>query len=1047
MFVRKLVEKASKKHIGGGINGIREEDVNPRLIFHYGVPAGASSMAYDPIQHILAISTRNGQIKLFGKDNTQALLQSQEAVPSKFLQFMENQGILLNVTVQNHIEVWDIDKKQLCNMHIFNEEITAFSVVQQSFFIYVGDCVGNISVLKLDHTLNHLVYMQYRIPFSKSHAEAAKETAVTCTLQQPMAESKRVLIIFRDGVMSLWGIQESKVVFTAGGNVQHKSLYEPKSVVSACWACAIGSKVVVGYDSGEIFLWAIPLISAEKATPVTNRKESYAAPSVPLFKLNLGYKMDKVPIVSLRWFAGDGRAGRLYVNGFSDHGSSHSFQVIILNDNCESRTIKLMLPLTEACLAMELISGFSDQNKHKENALVLLLKSGRLCLYNDSEIEHYLLKSQSKSSPTLPNQLMVKLPFGDSGITIARLYTCNPASSVPMSEDHIFFAKKYSRLLSIGVKEKDGSPRFSGFSKTKSLLITGHFDGAINIWDASCPLLLPILSIKKQQNFKQSEDGNSSGATPVTSLHFDVSSHILVSGDQNGLVCIIIFKKEQLASENIFSFLQAKQGDNYIVHTVKLKGAVTTIGVNPDSKHFAIGTDKGFVSIIDEEGTSVLYQKQIPSQHYSGIISLQFKKYCQDGSEKNVLFVGLRDSSVFPLEEDTGNALSINYIRTKKPSRALLMEILDASPDGMWISDGQHVSKESSFEETAPKQSLLLLCSENTVRLYSLSHAIQGIKKLCCKKKLSGTCCFASVLCGPSSDVGLILVFDSGKIEIRSLPDLTLLKEASILGSTNSLQKSNLNPNVLCSSSDGELVMVNGDQEIFFFTILYQDLYRNLEYINQVYEKDIVALQEGISSLTKTHKEKKKGVLGMIVKDLKGNKTKHRQEIVAEVPSASTSEELSAIFSTANFSPDIERRDSLTKDGEDVELDIEDIDLDDTKVKHKGRSFAVLNKQKLGKKFQALKGKLKPKRDEKVSSGNYNHEDESVSEIDQIKKKYGFSVSNEASVPKIAESKLRENVRKFQAISDRTSEMENNAQSFSSLANKVLQAAQRERSK
>lgn len=42
----------------------------------------------------------------------------------------------------------------------------------------------------------------------------------------------------------------------------------------------------------------------------------------------------------------------------------------------------------------------------------------------------------------------------------------------------------------------------------------------------------------------------------------------------------------------------AKQGDNYIVHVVKLKGAVTTIAVNPDSKHIAIGTEKGFVSSV-----------------------------------------------------------------------------------------------------------------------------------------------------------------------------------------------------------------------------------------------------------------------------------------------------------------------------------------------------------------------------------------------------------------------------------------------------------------
>ncbi|RRT74314.1 hypothetical protein B296_00019662, partial [Ensete ventricosum] len=97
---------------GGGINGLKAEEVRPRLVFHYGVPPESSSLAYDPIQHILAISTRNGVIKLLGKDDSQALLQSEAAAPSKFLQvlepthcyFMENRGILLNVTSHNHIE-------------------------------------------------------------------------------------------------------------------------------------------------------------------------------------------------------------------------------------------------------------------------------------------------------------------------------------------------------------------------------------------------------------------------------------------------------------------------------------------------------------------------------------------------------------------------------------------------------------------------------------------------------------------------------------------------------------------------------------------------------------------------------------------------------------------------------------------------------------------------------------------------------------------------------------------------------------------------------
>jgi len=136
----------------------------------------------------------------------------------------------------------------------------------------------------------------------------------------------RVLIIFKDGLISLWGIPESKVVYSTGGNTQISSHQEPKKAVTACWGCPYGSKLIVGYSNGEIFIWGIPRLSDQKNVSAMNRKELHATPNLPLFRLNLGYKTDKVPIVSLRYVVGDGRASRLYVNGYSDLGS-HSFQV------------------------------------------------------------------------------------------------------------------------------------------------------------------------------------------------------------------------------------------------------------------------------------------------------------------------------------------------------------------------------------------------------------------------------------------------------------------------------------------------------------------------------------------------------------------------------------------------------------------------------------------------------------------------------------------------------------------------------------------------
>uniref|UniRef100_A0A0D3FYZ6 Lethal giant larvae (Lgl)-like C-terminal domain-containing protein n=1 Tax=Oryza barthii TaxID=65489 RepID=A0A0D3FYZ6_9ORYZ len=979
MFVRKLVEKASKKHRIGGISGLRAEDVSPRLAFHYGVPADAALLAYDPALHVLAVATRNGQIKLFGRDNTQALLQSPSPVPSKFLRFAEGQGVLLNI--------WDIDTKKLCYVHPFEKEITAFSVLQNSFYIYVGDSFGNVSLLKLDLGQTCLVDMPYWIPFSESYGSGANvgnEVEVAFVSPQPLAENNRVLIIFRDGIMSLWDIKTSKVVSLSGKSMQQQSHQEAKAVTSACWACAKGSKIAIGFDSGDIYLWSIPdILNAQNLSSMGNQ-------NLPLQRLNLGYKLDRVSIVSLRWVNSDGKAGRLYVNGFSDH--AYLFQVLILNEESESRIVKMVLPLTEACQGMELVSGLSDPNKHKQSALVLLLKSGQICLYDDSEIERYLLHAQSRSPLALPNYSSVKLPYGDPSITAAKFYTSS-----------------------------------ADIHKTRNLYVTGHLDGTIRFWDASCPLLLQNLMIKQQN------EENSPSGTPITSLQFDMSSSILICGDRSGTVRIITFRKD--SSDNIFSFLHAKQGESYNVRCIKLKGAVTSISLISNSKCVAVGTEKGIVSVVSIEDASILYQKQLECRVSGGIASLQFEMYSHNGYDKDLLLVGMEDSTIYILEEETGKLLNTNPVQTNKPSRALLMQTLELSPDDPSVSD---------THDTVSKESLLLLCTENAIRLFSLSHAIQGTKNIINKKKPNGSCCFASLIHSVSSEIGLLLVFSNGKIEIRSLPDLSILKEASLRGFSYT-RNLNSSSSIACSS-DGEIILVNGEETFFFSTLCQNDIYRHVDSINTIYRKDNSPREES-SYVVKSPREKKKGIFGMIMKDTKASKGKQSDANGDEQFTATTSEELSSIFSCANFAPVSEKRNSSIKDDENIELDIDDINIDDNPQKQKGPHFPGLSKQKISKGFQSLREKLKPRTEEKVNSGNRKPEDDtSVSQVDQIKMKYGYATNDDpTSLPKMIGNKLQENIKKLEGINIRAGDMANGAQSFSAMAKELLRNTKNEK--
>ncbi|CAK9156297.1 unnamed protein product [Ilex paraguariensis] len=827
--------------------------------------------------------------------------------------------------------------------------------------------------------------------------------------------------------------------------------HESKKVTAACWVCPFGSKVVVGYSNGEIFIWSIPSTSNSKTELATNT-ELFSTQSGPICKLNLGYKLDKMPIATLKWTCVDGKANRLYVLGSSDIASANLAQVILLNEHTDSRTVKLGLTPPEPCVDIEIISGFNEQGKCKQDTLMLLGKSGHIYAYDDCAIEKYLLQSQSRSPSSLPREIRVKLPFADSSITVAKFITDTSYLSGSVDEDNVLLAKNIPPLFQFSTRKKDGSHsntnQFSGYSKIKNLYVTGHNNGAINFWDVSCPLLLPLASLTQQ-----SEDDFSLSGISVTALYFDSESR-LISGDQSGMVRICKLKPNPFTTEsNILSLKgSSRKGSNHIINSMKLakvNGAVLSINICHNAKHLAVGSDQGYVSVIDMEGLTLVYQKHISSELCTGIISMHFETCSFHGFEKNVLLVATKDSSVLALETDTGNTLSSSMVCPKKPSRALFLQILDGqdtSGSGSNVSDSLDLIKGNCVDAAIPKQSLLLLCSEKAAYVYSLPHVVQGVKKVYYKKKFnSSSCCWASTFYTP--DVGLILLFSTGKIQIRSLPELSLLKETSIRGLSLLSSKPNSNPDSsICSSLNGEIIMVNGDQEVFFVSVLLEKgIYRHLDSVCQVYMKDLM-VSLGLNQEPIIHKEKKKGLFSSVIKDLKGSKAKYDPDTEAEDARESI-EELSTIFSVANFPLYVERRENLSTDEDNVELDIDDIDIEDPGENQKGKTMmAALNKQKLTSTFQAFKGKLKQmKVKNEKSPVKEEPVDEKAGAVDQIKKKYGHTLSGESSIAKMTQSKLNENLKKLKGISLRTTEMQDTAQSFSSLAKEVLQSVEHDK--
>ncbi|CAN1824820.1 hypothetical protein LINPERHAP1_LOCUS30914 [Linum perenne] len=855
--------------------------------------------------------------------------------------------------------------------------------------------------------------MKYTIPLSAaSQGPSLVSLKIICwrTSIYPRALMFRLFIVYQDGLIILWDIRESRTIFTTGSSWLPSQNQEAKKATCACWACPHGSKVVVGYNNGDIFIWSIPVSSNNyETTPV--------AQNSPSSKLNLGYKLDKVAIASLKWIYADGKASRLYIMGAASEidTSNNSLQVVLLNENSETRTIKLVPHLPESCIGMDIVST-SEKGNIKQVSFLLLGRSGHMYSYDDGLIEKYLLQSQSKGSPSFPKEVMAKMPYVDSTISAAKFITKHPSLLNSPDEDYTVLARNVPSVLPF--EGKDGTNmnsghKFSGFAKIKNVYITGHKDGAINFWDVSCPLPVPILSLKQQ-------------------------------------VRIFKFKPEPYASENSFMSFQgsSRKGNSHVIQSLKhlkIMGSILCISPIHGSGRVAVGSDQGYVSVIDIDGPTLLYQHQITTELSAGIISLKFETCNLHGFEKNALVVATRDSSVLALDYDTGNMLSTETVHPKKPSRALYMEILD----GQSVRD---LNNQETIVKDASKQPSVLICSEKAVYVYSLNHVAQGVKKVHYKKKFNGASCLWASTFSDASEVGLVLLLSSGKLEIRSLPELSLIRESSITEFAYSAQTIETS---ICCSQDGEIFLTNADQEMLVMSVfLHKDNFRLIDSFSKVYKYDPMSSSQEGSAAT-AQKEKKKGIFSSLGK----SKSKQVPDQIETEDSKESIEEVGVIFSTANFVCDDEgRRDdnnnkisssSMGMDAADPEdLDIDDIEIEDPVEKHKDQNILTsLNKQKLvmASKLQAFKGRV-VKEINKKTHGSVNKEEEEGggAGVDQIKKKYGFSSTSETGgAATMAENKLQDNVKKLQGINVRAAAMQDTAKSFSSMAKEVLRLSEK----
>uniref|UniRef100_A0A3P8YVH6 Syntaxin-binding protein 5-like n=1 Tax=Esox lucius TaxID=8010 RepID=A0A3P8YVH6_ESOLU len=213
----------------------------------HGFPYQPSSMAFDPVQKILAIGTQSGAVRLFGRAGVECYCQHESGAAVIQLQFLVNEGALVSALADDSVHLWNLRQKQPAILHTlkFNRErITFCHLPFQSKWLYIGSEKGNIHIVNVESfTLSGYVIMWNKAIELSSKTHPGPVVHIS---DNPMDEGK-ILIGFECGTVVLWDLKSKKA--------DYRYNYD-EAIHSVAWHHE-GKQFTCSHSDGTLTTWNV----------------------------------------------------------------------------------------------------------------------------------------------------------------------------------------------------------------------------------------------------------------------------------------------------------------------------------------------------------------------------------------------------------------------------------------------------------------------------------------------------------------------------------------------------------------------------------------------------------------------------------------------------------------------------------------------------------------------------------------------------------------------------------------------------------------------
>ncbi|XP_068644176.1 uncharacterized protein [Aristolochia californica] len=846
------------------------------------------------------------------------------------------------------------------------------------------------------------------------------------------------------------------------------SYEQEKEICSLCWASANGSVLAVGYIDGDILLWNILSSSSFK------EPQQAEVSSNNVVKLELSSGERRLPVIVLHWAPiskpCNDRGGYLFIYGGDEVGSEEVLTVLSVDWSSGIETLRCMarvdLTLNGSFADMILIPNSGPPEKSPPAALFVLTNPGQVHVYSGDSLSS-MLTSQREKTSLHAEQFPVVVPTLEPHMTVSKLSILSPGADLKLlvemasatkSAGPLSLSMNTNWLLTGGVPCELSSAKGSGIER---LYIAGYQNGSTRIWNATSPVLTLMLVLDGEvPSIKVA-----GVSAPVSAVDFCSTSMSLAIGNELGLVRV--YKPCSNPGEMNFHFLTDAQREVQVIHQEKGFSCTTAILMqtsavkvlqfaNSGSK-LAVGFECGQVAVIDLENSSVLFRKDCIYSLNTPIISVVPCGYTHisnliasnpiaedtrspDGLQEGVLFILTKDAHIVVIDIVTGDMLSSQSSRFKSGSLAISMYVIgnnSAISEETYENDQQEendcqskppqkilLNKSALQEaevqlqvETLPEP-LLFLCCEETLCLYTLQSVIKGDQRVLHKVNLEKACCWSTIFKTKEEKHGVAILYQSGTLEIRSLPDLEVVGETSLMSLLRWSFKTNMT-RTMASLNNGQIALVNGSELAFVSLLASENDFRIPDSLPCLHDSVLAAAAEAAFSLSSAQKKKQTvgpGILGGIIKGFRGG----RVDLTGD-NTESMVQQLESTFSRAGL-PDLAS--TVAVDPHFGNLSIDDIEIDDPPVvstsqrrKHETRDEET-ERQQL---FHGASGNVKPR----------------LRTAQEIRAQYR-KTEDVSGIAADARHKLAQRQEKLERISRRTEELESGAESFASMASELV---------